>query len=49
MLPDTAIFTGRGNMVSYEPEAKTMADLGYRRNDIARAVTEVVAQFRSAQ
>ncbi|ANI79059.1 MULTISPECIES: NAD-dependent epimerase/dehydratase family protein [Sphingobium] len=49
MLPDAAIFTGRGNMVSYEPDAKTMADLGYRRNDIARAVTEVVAQFRSAQ
>lgn len=49
MLPDIAIFTGRGNVVRYEPDAKTMADLGYRRNDVARAVREVVDQFRSAQ
>ena len=48
MLPDGAIFTGRGNTVSYEPDAKTMADLGFRRNDIARAVNEVVAQFKGA-
>ena len=49
MLPDAAIFTGRGNMVRYEPDAQTMADLGYRRNDIARAVKEVVDQFRSGK
>ena len=48
MLPDGAIFTGRGNTVSYEPDAQTMADLGFRRNDIARAVNEVVAQFKGA-
>lgn len=49
LLPDIAIFTGRGNVVRYEPDAKTMADLGYRRNDVARAVREVVDQFRAAQ
>ena len=49
LLPDVAIFTGRGNVVRYEPDAKTMADLRYRRNDVARAVQEVVDQFRSAK
>jgi nucleoside-diphosphate-sugar epimerase len=49
MLPDAAIFTGRGNMVRYQPDENTMTDLGYRRNDVARAVKEVVDQFRSAQ
>ena len=49
MLPDVAIFTGRGNVVQYEPDAQTMADLAYRRNDVARAVKEVVDQFRSVK
>jgi nucleoside-diphosphate-sugar epimerase len=49
LLPDGAIYTGRGNHVRYEPDAQETAALGYRRNDIARAVNEVVAQFRSAQ
>ena len=49
LLPDIAIFTGRGNVVRYEPDAKTLADLRYRRNDVARAVKEVVDQFRSAK
>ena len=49
LLPDVAIFTGRGNVVRYEPDAKTLADLRYRRNDVARAVQEVVDQFRSAK
>lgn len=48
MLPDAAIYTGRGNNVVYEPDAKDMALLGYRRNDITRAVKEIVDQFRSA-
>ena len=48
MLPDGAIFTGRGNFVDYQPDAQTMADLGFRRNDITRAVTEVVDQFKGA-
>lgn len=47
MLPDGAIYTGRGNTVSYEPDAAETALLGYRRNDIRRAVEEIVTQFRS--
>lgn len=47
MLPDGAIYTGRGNTVSYEPDPAETALLGYRRRDIARAVKDIVAQFRS--
>lgn len=48
MLPDGAIYTGRGNTVSYEPDPAETALLGYRRNDITRAVNEIAAQFGSA-
>lgn len=48
MLPDAAIYTGRGNDVSYEPDVEETRRLGYRRHDIKRAVEEIVAQFRSA-
>lgn len=48
LLPDGAIYTGRGNFVRYEPDPKETAALGYRRNDIRRAVEEIVAQFRNA-
>ncbi|MCY1273971.1 hopanoid-associated sugar epimerase [compost metagenome] len=46
LLPDMALYTGRGNTVSYEPDAAETALLGYVRNDIQRAVKEVVAQYR---
>jgi nucleoside-diphosphate-sugar epimerase len=46
LLPDMALYTGRGNTVSYEPDATETALLGYVRNDIQRAVNEVVAQYR---
>jgi nucleoside-diphosphate-sugar epimerase len=46
MLPDAAIYTGRGNFVSYEPDADLIKPLNYRRNDIARAVREIVEQYR---
>jgi len=45
MLPDVAIYTGRGNFVNYEPD---MTLVSYRRNDIKRAVKEIVDQYRSA-
>ncbi|MFK4794967.1 NAD-dependent epimerase/dehydratase family protein [Sphingobium sp. ZW T5_29] len=48
MLPDSAILTGRGRVVSYEPDAEEAKTLAYRRNDIKRAVEEIVAQYRSA-
>ena len=46
MLPDAAIYTGRGNFVTYEPDAELIKPLNYRRNDIARAVREIVDQYR---
>lgn len=45
LLPDVAIPQGRGNFISYEPDAAETALLGYRRHDIAAAVAEIVAQF----
>jgi nucleoside-diphosphate-sugar epimerase len=45
MLPDVAIYTGRGNVVSYEPDPADMALLGYRRHDVQNAVNDVVAQY----
>lgn len=45
LLPDIAIPQGRGNYIRYEPDAAETALLGYRRNDVAAAVKEIVAQF----
>ena len=47
LLPDAALYTGRGSVIAYEPDPAETALLGYRRGDIAAAVTEIVAQFRS--
>ncbi|MGH6780747.1 MAG: NAD-dependent epimerase/dehydratase family protein [Sphingomonadaceae bacterium] len=47
MLPDAAIFTGRGNQVSYEPDAAETALLDYRRGDVGRAIADIVAQYRT--
>lgn len=47
LLPDAAIYTGRGQVVAYEPDPRDTALLGYRRDDVARAVGEVVAQYRT--
>ena len=46
MLPDSAIYFGRGNTLYYEPDAQETALLGYRRNDVIRTVGEIVAQYR---
>lgn len=48
MLPDAAIFAGRGNDLFYEPDAAETAQLGYRRNDIRRTINEIVAQYKDA-
>lgn len=45
LLPDVAIPQGRGNFISYEPDADETALLGYRRRDVANAVREIIAQF----
>jgi len=41
MLPDVAIYTGRGNYARYEPDMS----LTYRRNDVETAVRALVAQY----
>lgn len=45
LLPDVAIPQGRGNYISFEPNAAETALLGYRRNDVAAAAAEIAAQF----
>jgi dihydroflavonol-4-reductase len=47
LLPDVAIPQGRGNWVRVNPDPAEVALLGYRRNDVANAVAEAVAQYRS--
>jgi dihydroflavonol-4-reductase len=46
MLPDSAIFFGRGNSLFYEPDAAEVKLLGYRRNDIVPTIREIVEQYR---
>ncbi|MAT95170.1 MAG: nucleoside-diphosphate sugar epimerase [Halioglobus sp.] len=46
LLPDIAILTGRGSVVSYQPEPAQTRRLGYRRSDVQAAVRDVVQQFR---
>ncbi|MCI5074485.1 NAD(P)-dependent oxidoreductase [Oricola sp.] len=41
-LPDAFIVPGRGNVLSYEPDPAETDSLGYSRNDVERAVREVV-------
>ena len=45
LLPDIAIPQGRGNWVRITPDPDEVALLGYRRNDVASAVADVVKQF----
>lgn len=45
LLPDIAIPQGRGNWVLVSPDPAEAALLGYRRNDVASAVADLVAQF----
>jgi len=47
LLPDATLYFGRGNTLHYEPDAAETALLGYRRNDVGRALGEVVAQYRA--
>lgn len=49
LLPDMAIYTGRGNVVSYEPDPTEASLLAYRRKDVQRTINEIVAQYRELQ
>lgn len=42
LLPDAFIVPGRGAVLSYEPDPVETKLLGYARNDVARAVREIV-------
>lgn len=46
LLPDAAIYTGRGNVVSYEPDPAEVALLAYRRHDVERSIVEIVKRIR---
>ena len=45
LLPDIAIPQGRGNWVRVAPDPAEVAQLGYRRGDVAAAIADLVAQF----
>lgn len=49
LLPDRFIPQGRGNTLAFEPDAAETALLGYRRNDVRRAVAEVLAIAEAAR
>lgn len=42
LLPDAFIVPGRGSVLAYEPDPAETALLGYSRNDVERAVREVI-------
>jgi hypothetical protein len=44
MMPDAALMAGRNGTIFYEPDG--VAELGYRRRDIARTVREIVDAVR---
>ncbi|MDQ8706024.1 NAD(P)-dependent oxidoreductase [Streptomyces sp. LHD-70] len=44
-MPDAFIVPGRGEVVSYEPEALEEEFLGYRRNDVRPMIEEMVASL----
>jgi dihydroflavonol-4-reductase len=46
LLPDIALYAGRGASICYEPDAADVALLGYRRNDVRRTLREVVEFYR---
>lgn len=45
LLPDIAIPQGRGNWVRVAPDAAEVSLLGYQRNDVAAAISDLVRQF----
>lgn len=47
LLPDSAIYGGRGSVISYEPSPSETELLGYRRGDVCRVVSDAVAQYRA--
>lgn len=48
MLPDGAIFFGRGNSLFYDVDPAVQSLLAFRRNDVEPTIKEIVAQFHDA-
>jgi dihydroflavonol-4-reductase len=48
MLPDSAIFFGRGNTLYYDVDPEVEKLLAFRRDDVVPAIEEIVGQYRSA-
>jgi dihydroflavonol-4-reductase len=48
MLPDSAMFFGRGNTLYYDVDPEVGKLLAFRRDDVVPAIEEIVAQYRSA-
>lgn len=48
MLPDSALYFGRGNSLYFETDPEVAALLGYRRKDIVPAIREIVEQYRDS-
>jgi nucleoside-diphosphate-sugar epimerase len=46
LIPESWLYTGLGSVISYEVDEAVGSILKYTRNDIARAVNEIVAIYR---
>lgn len=44
-MPDWTLYSGRGTVVSYEPDPESVERLGYGRHDAERAVREMVPYY----
>ena len=47
LLPDAALYAGRGGTVYYEPDPQETKRLGYRRNDMRRCLRDIVEFYRN--
>lgn len=48
-LPDRFIVQGRGNEIAYEPDAAEVDLLGYQRDDVKRALIEIVDMVQASE
>jgi dihydroflavonol-4-reductase len=46
LLPDAVLYAGRGSTVYYEPNPEDVELLGYRRNDVRRALREIAEFYK---
>lgn len=46
MLGSDSVLAGRGSSIFYDPDPAEVEQLGYRRNDVERAIREIVQAYR---